>query len=65
MYKNNILLLDDDPDVLSTLKASLENEAYGVYACEKVDEALSYIKNIKFSAALIDIFLKNSDRLIA
>jgi len=57
----HILVVDDDRDICSMLKASLELGNYRVSTCGTVTEANNLIAKESFVTALIDIFLPDMD----
>ncbi|MCD4691315.1 MAG: response regulator [Calditrichales bacterium] len=52
-----ILIIDDDPDIRSTLTSILEHEQYEVSSCENAKEAEELLQKDLFSTMLVDIFL--------
>jgi len=53
----NVLILDDDPIVLDSLKEFLSNEGYKVTGTRSLDEALEALSTRTFEAVLTDIRL--------
>jgi DNA-binding NtrC family response regulator len=53
----NAIIIDDDPEVRSTLTAILENESYLVESTENGKKAIRMCENTPFDIALIDVEL--------
>lgn len=53
--KNPLLIVDDDPDVISALRYLLQTEGYEVATASSPDEALQAIRQKKYAAILIDL----------
>ncbi|MCH7759326.1 response regulator [Patescibacteria group bacterium] len=49
--KKRILHVDDEPDILETVKTILENEGFEVVSVDSGKEALKQIKSNNFRAA--------------
>ena len=60
-----ILLVDDDPDILTTLHDLLEHDGFLVTGVSTCRSALSKIKTAKFAAVLLDIGLPDGDGISA
>lgn len=56
-----ILLVEDDTNILNSVKAFLENEGYVVDACEHGDVALEKIYENRYHLAILDIMLPGAD----
>ena len=56
-----ILLVDDDPDVLYTLKNILELEGYTVYTEDNTDKAKATVKEHEIQLAIIDYVLPGTN----
>ena len=56
-----ILIVEDDANILNSVKAFLENEGYAVDACENGDIALEKIHNTRYHLAILDIMLPGTD----
>ncbi len=61
--KQNLLLIDDDADLRTTLKALLENDEYTVTACATAREASALLSKNKYCTILLDIFLPDKNGL--
>ncbi len=61
--KQNILLIDDDPDLRATLSVLLENDGYTVTSCSTAQEASALLSKNKYSTILLDIFLPDKNGL--
>ncbi|HKJ34072.1 MAG TPA: response regulator transcription factor [Balneolales bacterium] len=53
----NILILEDEPSLIFTLRDTLENEGYVVHVKEKGQEALNFIKELTPDLLILDIML--------
>ena len=60
--KHNILLIDDDPAIRSSMKTFLEDEGFFVKAVETGDEGVALVRQkvIPFSLALVDYHMPGS-----
>ena len=56
-----ILLVEDDTNILHSVKAFLENEGYAVDACEDGNLALEKIYAQRYHLAILDIMLPGAD----
>lgn len=63
MDKPALLIIDDDPTVLETLKLWLENEDYIVYAASSKAEALDVLKDYSIAVCLVDLKMEEEDGL--
>jgi CheY-like chemotaxis protein len=63
MAKRKILIVDDEPDFLEVMRARLEANDYDVTTAANGEEALSYVKNSKPDAVLLDILMPGIDGL--
>ncbi len=61
--KSHILIIDDDPDILETLRTLLEAEGYQVTTCLSGDQAKEHLRKDHFSCILVDIFLPDYNGL--
>lgn len=61
--KPNILLVDDEPSVLLTVRAILEQEGYAVDAVPSGTEAIQAIRERHFDLVLTDLKMKSIDGL--
>lgn len=64
-FSREILVVDDDSDVLSLLKTSLECEGFHVQAVDSLAAMRHRMKLTKFDAVLLDVFLSNENGLDA
>ncbi len=60
-----ILIVDDDRDVRELLKSCLEYEGFHVETAQNLDEMRSRLKQQRFDAVLLDIFLNSENGLQA
>ena len=58
--KNNILVVDDEKDIRSSIAGLLEDENYQVMVAKNSDEALDAISKMVPDLVLLDIWLENS-----
>lgn len=58
---NRILLIDDEPDVLSTLEMTLSQEAYSVATATDGEAALEYFRNQPFDLVVTDMRMPGMD----
>ena len=61
--KVNILLVDDKPENLTALEASLENPEYSLFKAQSGEEALKYLMDEYFAVILLDIRMPGMDGL--
>jgi two-component system nitrogen regulation response regulator NtrX len=61
--KVNILIVDDEQNIVNSLKGSLEDEGYEVLTAKNGEEALEIIKNKKVGIIFLDIWLPGRDGL--
>lgn len=61
--QTNILVVDDDPQVLTTIRKILEAEGYTVRAAASGDVALAKIDNQPPDLIITDIFMPDGDGL--
>lgn len=52
-----ILIIDDDPGILHTLKDILEDEGYSIWTLETAYQAIHQIENIKPDLIFLDVHL--------
>src|SRR5579872_779476 len=60
---HNILIVDDEADIRSSLGGVLEDEGYAVTAAATGEEALQLLHNRRFDLVLLDIWLPGKDGL--
>jgi DNA-binding response OmpR family regulator len=53
----NILIVEDEPSLIFTLRDTLENEGYIVHVKEKGQDALNFIKDLTPDLLILDIML--------
>lgn len=53
--KKKILIIDDEPDILKTMKYNLEFEGYEVFSAQDGDEGLKKIKQALPDLVLLDL----------
>ena len=58
-----ILIVDDDPDILTALQDLLEHDGFLVTAVSTCRDALTQVRTANFAAALLDIGLPDGDGL--
>lgn len=58
-----ILIVDDDPDILTALYDLLEHDGFRVTGVSTCRDALARVKTIDFAAVLLDIGLPDGDGL--
>ncbi len=61
MSKETILVVDDDIDIVNTLKIQLEKESYTVYCAYNGEEALDILENQQIHLMLLDIMMPKLD----
>ena len=57
MVQKKILVVDDEPDIVESIKAVLEREGYSVVTAGNGTEALKKLEKHKVDIALIDFFM--------
>ena len=55
--KKRILHVDDEPDILETVKTILENEGFEVVSVDSGKEALKQIKSNNFDLFILDVMM--------
>ncbi|MGA9176781.1 MAG: sigma-54 dependent transcriptional regulator [Desulfobacterales bacterium] len=61
--KFSLLMVDDEPNVLSTLKKTFLDDDYDIHTALNGREALELIKDVRIDAALIDVNMPGMDGL--
>ena len=61
MNKKKIMIVDDEPDIVKTLKIFLESEGYEVVSASDGVEALERIHKENPDAVILDIMLPRAD----
>jgi len=59
--EDRILLVDDEPEILHSLKIFLEFSGYVVDTAENAKNALSLVEEKKFNVAILDIMMPEMD----
>lgn len=54
---NNILLVEDDPEITKLLKLHFDSQAYLITSCLSGEEAIKKVEEIKFDLIILDITL--------
>lgn len=61
MSQEKILVVDDDKDIVNTLKIQLEKEGYLVYCAHNGLEALQVLESTKIHLMLLDVMMPQMD----
>ena len=59
--QKTILIIDDDPDIRSTLRVVLESAGYSVGAASTAKEALKIVERIDPEAVIADLMMETVD----
>lgn len=59
--KNNILVVEDDPDLLALIRQKLTDEGFKSTAIETGQQAIDYLKNGRPDLIILDILLPDID----
>ena len=59
-----VLIVDDDPDILTALQDLLEHDGFLVTAVSTCRDALTRVRTANFAAVLLDIGLPDGDGLL-
>ena len=59
----NVLIVDDDPDIIDLVRASLRAQGYAVVSAREGESALALARKLKPDIALLDIGLPGMDGL--
>ncbi len=59
--KITVLILDDEENILASLKRILETQGYNVITRSKPEEAIDYVRNHVVHIALLDVLMPNMD----
>ena len=59
--KRKILIVDDDPDILSQMRLILEANNYIVYSCDNSREAFDIFEEVKPDAVASDLMMEEMD----
>ncbi|HNW83133.1 MAG TPA: response regulator [bacterium] len=57
----NVLIIDDEDNILSSLKRILESSGYTVITKNRPEEAIDYVRNNIVHIALVDVLMPNMD----
>jgi len=57
---NNILIVDDEPDIREMVAAFLEDESYETYCVANAQDAQAYLNTDTPSLAILDIWMRDS-----
>jgi len=60
---NHVLIIDDEPEIRSTLEAILREEGYAVTTAGTATEGLTLLRDAAYDAVLLDIWLPDADGL--
>lgn len=63
MREKTILIVDDDPNIVSAFKSSLQREAYRIIGAESVSEALEQIATGTIDLIITDVKLRGPSGL--
>ena len=58
---NKILMIDDDPDFVESVKTLLESKGYNVSTSLKGEEGFEKAKEVKPDLMLLDVMMPNAD----
>jgi len=58
-----VLIVDDDPDILTALQDFIEHEGFRVTGVSTCRDALAQVRTVHFAAVLLDIGLPDGDGL--
>ena len=58
-----VLIVDDDPDIVTALQDLLEHDGFFVAAVSTCRDALAQVRTVNFAAVLLDIGLPDGDGL--
>ena len=61
--KQNILIIDDEEDILTTCQSILEDEGYDVYIAKNYNEALKILEDNSINLVFLDVWLPDIDGL--
>jgi two-component system, NtrC family, nitrogen regulation response regulator NtrX len=65
MSKENLLVVDDEPNIRSSLEGILQDEGYEVASAGSAEEALSFVQKGPPDLVLLDIWLPGMDGIAA
>jgi two-component system OmpR family response regulator len=58
---NNILIVDDDPNIRELVRVFLRNEGFDVYEASDGVEALARLESLKAELVILDVMMPNMD----
>src|SRR5215211_8009237 len=58
---NNILIVDDDPNIRELVRVFLRNEGFDVYEAADGVEALAKLETLKADLVILDVMMPNMD----
>ncbi len=58
---NNILIVDDDPNIRELVRVFLRNEGFDVYEASDGVEALARLESLKVELVVLDVMMPNMD----
>lgn len=61
--KNLVLIVDDEPGILTTLSGVLKDEGYDTHCVENGEDALSFYRSRRPDAVFLDVWLPDRDGL--
>ena len=61
MRKYDVLLVDDDPFILTGIGQNLENEGYEVTLAESGEKAIKHLKKSRFDLVITDLVMEKID----
>jgi len=61
IYMQRVLIIDDDPDVITVLQLLLKKKGYAVASASREDEALQQIEAFKPHLIVLDVLLSGVD----
>ena len=62
MGKAKILIIDDDPDIVESMKVVLESKKYSVVVTENGEEGLAKAKSEKPSLIILDVMMETNSK---
>ena len=65
MAAEKILVLDDDAGLLTLMKARLEAAGYQVTLADKADDAINFVQQQAYHAAILDLKLDGADAVVS
>jgi len=62
MDNKRILIIDDDPDIVESMRVVLENKGYGVEIAKSGREGLERVKKNKPALIILDVMMETGDK---